>query len=409
MSKVLFTSARAVEFDYHVSLPAKLEELLEQVDLTKSINHGDYVAVKMHLGSHGAFRIVRPAFIRKIVDAVKAAGGIPFITDTVRIPGLEYLEVANANGINHLSVGAPVVIADGIFGKDVVNTPAGPLLGEIGVASAIYEAQAMIVVSHCKGHIAAGYGGAVKNLGMGGIGAKNKDGRPERGRMHFAQNTHLEWNAEICSQCNQCVDVCPHQAINFDDRQIYLDQGRCVKCARCARVCPSGALAAPQSADIFQRCLAEAAKAVVDTFQPGKILYVNFITDVQPECDCMPLADVPVVQDQGILISDDIVAVDTATLDMIGKAAPLPGSKGEETQDKEGHILERVTGQNPYHHVMAAAELGLGEPEYEIEEIGRKKGTTSPLFSPSKDRIPLKPEGHGWRKDSDGGHPCRHK
>ena len=172
MTEVFYSSARVTEFDYNVSLPAKLEELLQRVDLSQYIERGEYVAVKMHLGSQGAFRTVRPAFVRKIVEAVKAVGGSPFVTDTVRIPGLEYLDVANANGINHLSVGAPVVMADGLFGKDVINVPAGELLGEIGVASAIYEAQAMIVVSHCKGHIGAGYGGAIKNLGMGGIGAK---------------------------------------------------------------------------------------------------------------------------------------------------------------------------------------------------------------------------------------------
>lgn len=410
MAKVLFCSARATEFDYNVSLPAKLEEMLKQVDLTGFIDTGDYVAVKMHFGSHGAFRVVRPVFIRKIANAVKAVGGVPFVTDTVRIPGPEYLEVANANGINHLSVGAPVVLADGLFGKDVINVPAGELLGEIGVASAIYEAPAMIVVSHCKGHMAAGYGGAVKNLGMGGIGAKNRDGRPERGRMHFAQSTHLEWDSDLCELCNKCAEVCPHQAINFDDGQIYLDQGRCAKCARCARVCPAGALVAPISEEVFQHSLAEAARAVISTFKPKKILYINFVLDVQPECDCMPLADVSVVQDQGILMSEDIVSIEMATLDMIEKAGPLPGSKGVEVSEGEGHILQRITGKDPHLHVKAAAEFGLGEPEYELITIDRKTGKNEPFFRPSKEVIPLKPKGHGWRRDDSGNpHPCLNK
>lgn len=412
MAKVLFTSARAKDFDYNVSLPAKLEEMLIQANLKEYISAGDYVAVKMHYGSHGAFRIVRPPFIRKIVDAVKSVGGVPFVADTVRIPGPEYLEVANANGINHLSVGAPVILADGLFGKDTVNTPAGELLGEIGIASAIYEAQAMIVVSHCKGHIGAGYGGAIKNLGMGGIGAKNRSGQPERGRMHFAQNTHLEWDSEACSLCQKCTEICPHQAINFDDQQIFLDQAQCVKCARCARVCPTGALVAPHSEEVFQKSLAEAAKAVVSTFGDKKILYINFITEVQPECDCMPLADVPIVQDQGILFSDDIVAVDIATLDMINKANPLPGSRGVEVESGEGHIFERISGKNPYQHVLAAAELGMGETDYSLIEIERKLGKDQAAFSPSKDRIPLKPKGHGWHREveTENPHPCqKHK
>jgi uncharacterized Fe-S center protein len=399
MKKVLFTSARAVEFDYNVSLPAKLDEMLNRVNLKGFIEVGDYVAVKMHLGSRGAFRIIRPAFIRRIVEAVRAAGGSPFITDTVRIPGLVYLEVANANGINHLSVGAPVILADGIFGKDVVDVPAGELLGEIGVASAIYEAQAMIVVSHCKGHIGTGYGGAIKNLGMGGIGIRGRSGRPERGRLHFAQNTNLEWTAETCDFCEQCVNTCPEQAIFFEGQQLYLDQTRCARCARCARVCPSGALVAPQSEEVFQRSLAESAKAVVSTFKPGKILYINFVMDVQPECDCLPLADVSVVQDQGILVSDDIVAVEMATLDMIGGAPALPGSKGVENSDKEGHIFKKITGKDPYLHVTAAAELGLGDAEYQIEEIERLSGKPQrpQVFGP-RERVALKPCGHGWHR-----------
>jgi len=400
MAKVYYTSARVVDFDYHMSLPAKLEELLQQIGLNSFIEAGDYVAVKMHLGSQGAFRTVRPVFIRKIVEAVRAAGGQPFITDTVRIPGLEYLDVANANGLNHLSVGAPVILADGIFGKDVVNVPAGELLGEIGVASAVYEAQAMVVVSHCKGHIGAGYGGAIKNLGMGGIGAKNKDGKPERGRMHFAQGTHLEWEQGSCDLCGKCVSTCPHQAINFDDGQLFLDRERCVKCARCARVCSSGALVAPISEEVFQRSLAESAKAVISTFKSGKILYINFVLDVQPECDCMPLADVPVVQDQGILASKDMVAVEMATLDMIGKAHYLPDSKGEENRTKEGHIFTKITGKDPYQHVRAAAGLGLGETGYELVEVKRKSGNWENPYEQQHacDRIPLKEKGHGWSR-----------
>lgn len=415
MTKVLFTSARAPEFDYHVSLPAKLQELLDQIDLKNFIEPGEYVAIKMHLGSYGAFRIVRPPFIRKVADAVRAVGGKPFVTDTVRIPGLEYLDVGNANGINHLSVGAPVILADGIFGKDTVNVPAGELLGEIGVASAIHDAPAMIVVSHCKGHIASGYGGAIKNLGMGGIGAKNRQGTAERGRMHFAQNTHLEWDPSICTFCSKCVDVCPHSAINFDDQQLCVNEEACAKCARCARVCESGALVAPHSQEVFQRSIAEAAKAVLSTFGPKKILYINFVMEVQPECDCMPLADVPVIQDQGILISDDIVAIDQATLDLIGKAQPLPGSKGTEhvhdAAAADAHILTKITGRDPYLHIRAGAEIGMGSTEYELITIERKSGEGEKIAmgSPQK-RRPLAPKGHGWRRDhGNNPHPCQHQ
>ena len=125
----------------------------------------------------------------------------------------------------------------------------------------------------------------------------------------------------------------------------------------------------------------------------------------------MPLADVAVVQDQGILVSNDIVAVDMATLDLIGKAEPLPGSKGMEAAGKAGHILQRITGKDPYRHVLAAAELGLGDTSYELVEVERKSGAKAgPAFGPSTDRIPLHVKGHGWRRGgSHNPHPCQEK
>ena len=206
--------------------------------------------------------------------------------------------------------------------------PSGPILGEIGVASAIHDAPAMIVLSHCKGHIASGYGGAVKNLGMGGIAFKDRHGVHQRGRMHFLQNAELSWTSEICSHCLQCVGACPHESIAFDqDEMLAIDQQKCARCGRCARVCTDGALVLPQDEELFQKALAEAAVAVLNTFPKGKVLYINFVTEVQPECDCMPMADAPLVPDIGVLVSDDIVAIEKATLDLIHQAQIIRDSK----------------------------------------------------------------------------------
>jgi len=157
MSTVYFAPARVKHWDYSASQVAGLERLIEKLDFGKAIAEGEYVAIKTHFGSEGAHRIVRPVFLRKIVEGVKAAGGKPFVCDTVRIQGWDYLEVANQNGINPQSVGCPVILADGLFGFDSIEVQAGPVLGSVRVAAAIYDAPAMIVVSHCKGHIAAGY------------------------------------------------------------------------------------------------------------------------------------------------------------------------------------------------------------------------------------------------------------
>jgi uncharacterized Fe-S center protein len=232
----------------------------------------------------------------------------------------------------------------------------------------------MIVVSHCKGHMSTGFGGAIKNLGMGGISCKDHRGDPVRGRIHFEENKHLEWLPNKCVRCGHCVDICPHNAIRLFDDRIVIDVDLCVKCARCSRICEVKALIAPISEKGFQRGLAEAAKAVVSTYQDGRILYINFITEVQPECDCMPIADTPIVQDQGVMVSFDPVAIDQASVDIINQAESIAQSKAADKKVKKGeNILKAVTGKDAQFHIDAAFEIGIGTREYEIIRIREKE------------------------------------
>jgi uncharacterized Fe-S center protein len=368
MSDIYFASARSADYSYRTSVVAKLETMLERMDLGNHISEGDIVAVKTHFGSEGGHRIVRPIFLRKVVEAVKAVGGKPFVTDTVRLEGLEYLEVANMEGINHLSVGCPVVLADGLFGKNYQKRKAGDKLGEIGIASDICDADAMVVVTHCKGHIQSGFGGAIKNLAMGGIAAKNRDGTSERGKVH-AIDTPLKWDEDKCELCGECVEICDHDALSMSDK-IEIDQFMCHKCRRCVEACPQGALFLPENLDDFQLAMAEAAKAVLDTFEPGKVTYLNFIMEVMPHCDCHPHSDVPVISDQGILGGTDIVAIDQASLDMIEKAARAPDSKADGLSLDTG-LFMGLTGRDPYVHVAHSAKLGMGEREYKLVDVGK--------------------------------------
>lgn len=366
MKDIYFASARSKNFSYQTSMVAKLENLLAKIKLSRFISKDDSVAVKTHFGSEGGHRIVRPIFLRKIVDAVKEAGGKPFVTDTVRLEGLEYLETANMEGINHLSVGCPVVLADGIFGMNYQTVKAGEILGEIGIASDIYDADAMVVVTHVKGHIQAGFGGAIKNLAMGAVSAKNRDGKSERGRVH-AIDTHLAWYDDKCDLCGDCIEICDHDAMTMSDK-IEIDHFMCHKCRRCVEACKNEALWLPKMEDEFQMAMAEAAKAAAHTFKPNKIIYINFIMEVMPHCDCHPHSDVPVINDQGIIISDDIVAIDQASLDIIENSARLPDSKAEKLNPDEG-LFFGLTGRDPYVHVNYAAKLGLGKKEYRLVKI----------------------------------------
>ena len=373
LPKVYYARARVTKWNHESSLPGKLESLLTHADLKSRYEKDEWVAVKTHFGSFGAHRIVRPVFIRKVNDAIRAAGGNPFVTDTVRIKGLDYLEVANANGLNHLSVGAPVVLADGLFGNDSILVDAAGL-GQVAVASAIHNASAMVVVSHVKGHINAGYAGAIKNMAMGGIsGSHRKCGwKCGRGSMHAIGQGAVEWNADKCELCYQCQEVCPLECISFKGgKDFVFDSDKCWRCGRCVRVCPADAIEF-EGADEneFMRSLPRAASAVMGTFPEGKLLYVNFLLEVQPECDCMPGADVPVLQDQGIVLSDDIVAVEQASADILKAASPLPDSAASDRGIRDGQDVLLELNHRAYEIQMEEAEaLGLGSRRFELIEI----------------------------------------
>jgi len=380
-STVFFTSARATRWDYRYSLVGRLEEILRRLELGRRFQPGEYVAIKTHFGSEGAHRIVRPFFLRKVVEAVRAVGAKPFVTDTVRIEGWDYLEVANQEGLNPLSLGCPVILADGLFGFDAITVPAGPILKETRVAAALYDAPAMVVVSHCKGHIQAGYGGAIKNLAMGGAPGRDRGGdwRKARGHLHAAAGeSKVLRDDERCILCLNCLHVCPTGAIVQEGDTLRVLDERCWRCGRCARICTEDAIHLQQSRSEkeFHQALAEGAQAVLSTFEAGKVVYLNFVLEVQPECDCMPTADTPVVQDQGIFAGDNIVAVEQASLDAINHAMPLPQSLAADRDVRPGgRVLAETLGVDGQKHIDAAAALGLGSKEYVLVEItaGRER------------------------------------
>ncbi len=370
-SKVFFSNARALHYRYTCSLPSKLERLLDRSEFASVIPQKKKVAVKTHFGSSGAFRIVRPNFLRIIVDAIRREEGQPFVTDT---GGLYKLDIAVRNGITELSVGAPVIMAGGI--KDMDGVPVktgGPLLESIDIAAAIYDADAMVVVSHAKGHIQSGYGGAIKNIAMGCVTTRSREGENQRGRMHARGEAPFSWEAAKCNFCGQCVDVCSYinHALKIEDNIVTFDKNRCWRCGRCVRVCPTGALSVDLDEKSFAGGMAEASRAVLSTFEPDRVIYINFILEFIPECDCMPMADTPLYPDQGILISQDPVAIDAATLDLIAKAKPLTQSKAEDYNVFEAgeDSLKRITGRDPWLVLRAAEEAGLGSTSYKLVQV----------------------------------------
>ncbi len=372
-SKVYQITAQSKSFTYDSGLMGKFENFLERFDLKRYIPEDELVALKMHLGNHGAFKTIRPQFVKKVVDAVKKVPAKPFVTDSVRVPGYEYLEIAKEAGYTHLTLGAPVIMADGIFGNDSIKVYAGETLGEMAIASAIHDAKTMVVLTHVKGHIQAVLGGAIKNISMGGISAAPRGGdwHQGRGKMHFLMGEIMQWDETKCTLCLDCMNVCPIGAITFPDSVYTVDKGKCWRCGRCARVCPVEAIEVPVSHEIFMKAVAEGANAILKTFEPSRVLYINFLLEMQPECDCMPLADPPIAQDQGILISDDPVAIDTATLDILSKVSPLPDSRASGLVLKEGwDILSLLHKKDGRLQIAEAERLGLGSSQYELEIVG---------------------------------------
>ncbi|MHC4599436.1 MAG: DUF362 domain-containing protein [Planctomycetota bacterium] len=377
VSKAYYMDARVTNWTHAGSLPGKLETLLsEHANLKEVVKPNEPVAVKMHFGSRGAHRIIRPAFVRRVVEAVREAGGKPFVCDTVRIRGVDYLDVAASNGITADSVRAPVALADGLFGLDCIEVKAGPLMPYVPVASGIHDVPSMIVLTHCKGHVQSGYAGAVKNLAMGCVSGsvrqKAMRGKVGRGGMHTMHRGKVQWERETCTFCGQCVEVCPLDAVEMDEsgEAVVLNYDACWSCCRCARVCPEGAMIAPDVGEKFQDALAECAKGVLSTFKPGRVLYLNFLLDIQPECDCMPGADVSVVQDLGILLADNPCVVDLATCDLIEEAEPLPRSAYPAEARAEGKSAwEALHGKTGRHHIEVLGELMGLETTYDIVTV----------------------------------------
>jgi hypothetical protein len=374
-SKVYQITARSNSFAYESGLMGKFEKFLEKFDLKRFIPENELVPLKMHLGNNGAFKTIRPQFVKKVVDAVKRVPAKPFVTDSVRVPGYEYLEIARDAGYTHLTLDAPVIMADGIFGNDSIRVYAGETLGEMAVASAIHDARSMVVLTHVKGHIQAVLGGAIKNISMGGISSAPRGGdwHQGRGKMHFLMGEIMQWDESKCTLCLDCMNVCPIGAITFPDNEYTVDKGKCWRCGRCARVCPVEAIEVPVSHELFMKAVAEGANAVLKTFAPDRIVYINFLLEMQPECDCMPLADPPIAQDQGILISHDPVAIDTATLDILSKVHPLPDSRASDLILKEGwDILSLLHKKDGRLQIAEAEKLGLGSSQYELEIVDER-------------------------------------
>ena len=352
------------------SLVKRVGSLLERAGLSSAIAEGDFVAVKLHFGEEGNTGFVQPVFAREVIRRVKEHGGKPFLTDAntlysgQRWNAVDHIANAIHHGFSYATVEAPIIIADGLAGADSCEVPIEGFehFDSVRIGSAAAHADAMVAITHVKGHEATGFGGAFKNIGMG-LGC-----RSAKQRMHA--DFKPEPDAEKCTACNRCVTACPVRAISIGpDRVAVVDYELCYGCGECVASCSYGAIGIQwkTTPEALQEKIVEHAAGVLKG-KEGKVVYISFVTNVSPDCDCWSFSDAPLIADIGVLASADIVAIDQAAYDLIVAAPGLAGGRGEGMAagtDK----FRSVTGVDGTVFMRYGEEHGMGSRDYELKEL----------------------------------------
>jgi len=365
-SVVYYTDARAGSKN---SLINKLEKLVNRSKLLNKIDKDERIAIKLHFGERGSLAYIRPPLVRKMAEMVKERGGIPFLTDTntlychKRHNAIDHLETAAINGFTRETVDAPIIIADGLIGNDYETYEInGNYFKEIYIASAVYNADVVIAMTHLTGHPLTGFGGSIKNVSMGCSAMRGKY------QLHSEYEPKVE--EDLCRLCERCIEVCGYDAIRKGKKSIYFITDNCVGCGECVSVCPYGAIQSKlvQEERKLQEKMVEYVLGIREQ-KNGKIFYVNFLMDISPFCDCASWSDTPITPDIGILLSDDPVAVDRASVDLVNSSPSNPlslMSKNSDSKDKFRTIYEKVdwTCQLEY-----GVKMGLGSQNYKLIEF----------------------------------------
>ena len=355
------------------TMPGKLKKLIRKAGIDQLNLEGQFVAIKIHFGELGNVSYLRPNYARAVVDVVKELGGKPFLTDCNTLyPGsrknaLEHLYCAWENGFTPLTVGCPILIGDGLKGTDDIEVPVrcGEYVKNAKIGRAVMDADVIISMTHFKGHEATGFGGALKNLGMGCGSRAGKKEQHNNGKAYVQQ--------EICRGCRRCMRECANNGLVFDPetRKMHVDKEHCVGCGRCVGACNFDAIdfEDPNSNQMLNYRIAEYAKAVVDG-RPQ--FHISLVMDISPNCDCHGENDAPILPDVGMFASFDPLALDQACVDACMKCEPLPNSQlGEHMRDP--HFVDHhdhftnSTPESEWQSCLSHAEkIGLGTRDYEL-------------------------------------------
>ncbi len=376
-SKVYFTDMRAFPGN---NLLNKLEKLIKKAGISNINFEEKFCAIKIHFGEPGNLAYLRPNYSKVVVDVVKSLGGKPFLTDCNtlyagrRKNALEHLEAAYENGYSPFQTGCHVIIGDGLKGTDETIIPIdGELVKNAKIGTAIADADIFISLNHFKGHEMTGFGGAIKNIGMG-CGSR-------AGKMEQHSNGKPEVYAPMCKKCKACAKNCAHDAITFgEDKVAYINPDKCVGCGRCIGACTFDAIN-PQwdsAEDDLNKKMAEYAYAVL---KDKPHFHISLVIDISPNCDCHSENDVAIIPNVGMFASFDPVALDRACADACNKQTAFQNSAIGDVLKEHKHDLDCACHKGADHFKIAhsntdwivgikhAEKMGVGTQEYELIEI----------------------------------------
>ena len=365
MSKVYFTDMRT---SFTENLPKKLTRLIDRAGLgTIDFDH-KFVAIKIHFGEMGNLAYLRPQYARALAAYIKERGGLPFLTDCntlyvgSRKNALEHIETAYINGYTPYATGCQVIIADGVRGTDEAYIPIGcEEVKTAKIGRAIADADIIISLNHFKGHEDAGFGGALKNLGMG---SGSRAGKME---MHYDGKPVVD--RDRCRGCRKCATICANDGIHYESSKAVIDYDNCVGCGRCIAICSFDAIKPHNSSSeaSLNRRIAEYAYAVVKD-KPN--FHISIAADISPNCDCHPENDAPIVPNIGMFASFDPVAIDLAAADAVNAMPANPRSALSEAECRcHDHFINVHPNTNWRGQIEHGEEIGLGSSEYELIRI----------------------------------------
>ncbi|HIJ81751.1 MAG TPA: DUF362 domain-containing protein [Desulfuromonadales bacterium] len=367
MSKVYFSDMRT---SHKENLFDKIAKLLSSAGLAHTVAKGDLTAIKIHFGEKGNHTYIRPVFARTVVEEIKKLGALPFLTDSSTLyPGqrkeaISALVCAVENGFDYSCVGAPLVISDGLRGVTETEVAiAGEILTSTFVGTEIVEADSIVAMTHFKCHELTGFGGAIKNIGMGCASRKGKLVQ----HSTVAPRVHEKY----CTGCGICPRSCAHDAIIITGGKAAIDPQKCAGCSRCITVCPVKAINIQwnEAADMTMRKMAEYTKGALSG-KENKTVYLNFITQVSPACDCYGHSDAPIVNDIGICASTDPVAIDQACADLVNGARGNEGTALQSGHEPGGDKFRGVWPEIPWEVQLEHAEkIGVGSRKYELVRV----------------------------------------